>query len=158
MELSNLIETKADKAIFEFDKSLIDKYAEKFLIEDMAKGFGKDIRVNNFNQAQKDVIKDSLKIRLFDDSFGAIIILYNMRYYYQIIFGKGGKNDYNVNSQFRYIMGYLLKIIGKGEFVEFVWKCQEELGLSDKFYNGIVDYNASNRDIFVNTIIREAKL
>jgi hypothetical protein len=90
------------------------------------------------------------------DSFGAMCTLALMSYFVQYQFN----HDYNLMELYDNncieISYYIKHEVFKTEFVQYTWKVQEQLGLSDIFYNGLVDYCIGRTEQINNIVISKS--
>jgi|GEM_PF-3594619 len=67
---------------------------------------------------------------------------------------KGHKDVDQISNSFVItLVRYFTMDMGKAEFVQNIWKLQEVLGVSDKLYDGLVDYFGSKIDAIVLPIL-----
>lgn len=52
-----------------------------------------------------------------------------------------------------HLMNYLIKEIGKAEFVQQIWVLLEAVGISDAFYDGLVDYFGFRKNEIIKPVM-----
>ncbi|MEG2812101.1 MAG: hypothetical protein RR912_06270 [Clostridium sp.] len=147
IELASKIATETDKGIYNL---VADDSVNKREIETMLLSV---FTVGNLTSEEKIFMKD--RIRMFDDdSFGALATYIYFIPIFEQVYSNKPQVDEVTSAMYTDILNYCLGEIHKGIFVQQLWKVQKMLGVSDEFFDSLLDYFATYRkEVTENLII-----
>lgn len=134
-KLGSLVENETDKIIFSHMAEDGDAKLNKRIGDMICTCIG-SFRLHT---EQKNQIRSTLN-GFNADSFGGVGAALLIIPYFEIKFKHMEKIAEASNGFVIHLMNYLIKEIDKAEFIQKIWVLQEAVGISDKFYDGLVDY------------------
>lgn len=150
-ELKQKVRTQIDEGCYNFIISRIGETEIDFITGETITAI---IKMTSSNISIVKNCKNTLK-SINEDSFGGVCV----STFLGIILSDISKNNKtsdilnHVKLQYKIILAYLNKEIMKSEFLQGVFATQESLGMSDEFYNGLVDYYGSRTSAIVPAVI-----
>lgn len=104
------------------------------------------------DQHQKTTIRNTLT-SLNADSFGCVAVNLDLLPYFEFKFQDQNDVGEISNGYVIHLMNYLTKKIRKEEFVKRIWLLQEAVGLSNPFYNALIDYYGARRKSIIAPVL-----
>lgn len=153
IELTRFVENDLDKAII----NIMLKETEDTLYTRIGNIIYNSICAFDLDMETKNTVKYT--IRGYNaDSFGGVAAFTFLLPFYSMMH-KGEKENEEIIDQFLTILvRYFARYIGKADFVKSIWLLQESVGISDKFYDNMVDYFGSKKDSILGCISQKLDL
>jgi len=139
--LKKNIETTTDEVVYDF---LVYTIGDKLMCTVISDAIYQSIKV--YSRSNHEILVSRLNIgSMNQDSFGVVgaataisVLLVNLN-------NRNPSNEMKSAIQSLTIAtaSYLSQQIVKSEYLRYVWDIQEKIRISDKFYNGLVDYYSS---------------
>ncbi|NFF82858.1 hypothetical protein FC764_16935 [Clostridium botulinum] len=147
-ELISFIKTSSDKKILETMLYI----TETKHLQDMENVFCTYIESYPLESDQKEFVIHNV-LQLNEDTFGAMMTLIALN---KILVNMNEMEIFK--SCTPYFIGYFIGQVGKRELVIKLWEIRDIVGLSNKFYDGLIDYYATKKQKMLNSIIQRLRV